>query len=77
MRDAKVRQTLGNVAIEDVSVFGILKTGDPSGAFAREEHSLSVTGSRHDAIVRVLIRKSYVDGQTLGEPEVMEIEIRD
>ncbi len=76
-RDPKVSQILGNVSIDDVSVFGILKTGDDSQVFAREEHSASVTGSSHSAMVRVLIKKSYFSGETLGEPEIIEIDIRE
>jgi len=77
VKDAEVKSIIGEVKIDDVSVYRILKTGDPSQAFAREEYSASVTGSSHGALVTVLIKKSYVSGEMLGTPKVIDIRVRD
>ena len=74
--DAVLRNLIGVMDINDVSVLSILKTGDNSRHFAREEYTASVKGSRHGALVKVLIKKSYLDGKSLGDPEIIDIRVR-
>ena len=75
--DRTVRQLIGEIQLDDVSVYRTLKTGDQSREFAREEYSASVAGSIRRALLTVLIRKSNANGGVVGKPEVVDIKVRD
>lgn len=75
--DRQLKRIIGDVVTDDVSVYRILKIGDSSQAFAREEYSASVAGSQHGALVTVLVKKSYDDGKPIGEPEIIDVKVRD
>lgn len=72
----EVRASVGTVVLDDVKVFAFTQTISEDRMTWPTYYSMSVSGSRHGAIIRILVKKGRND-EVVGAPEIVSIEIRD